>query len=189
MVKAAVDKWKTKKWFEIIAPPLFNEKKIGETLAADYRMLIGRKIEVSLSDLGGDQKFQRVKLIFKIENVKGEKALTDYLGHKITHDYERGLVRRRNSKIYEQQPVETKDGRKIAVKSLVVVSGKVNPSVKSSLRAALRQVVESNSKEKKFDELIYSMLHGELSMKIKKELHKITPVRHAVIEKAEIVKE
>ena len=51
MVKAAVDKWKTKKWFEIIAPPLFNEKKIGETLAADYRMLIGRKIEVSLSDL------------------------------------------------------------------------------------------------------------------------------------------
>ena len=115
--------------------------------------------------------------------------MTDYLCHKITHDYERGLVRRRNSKIYEQQPVETKDGRKIAVKSLVVVSGKVNPSVKSSLRAALRQVVESNSKEKKFDELIYSMLHGELSMKIKKELHKITPVRHAVIEKAEIVKE
>ena len=123
MVKAAVDKWKSKKWFEVIAPALFNEKKIGDTFAADYRMILGRAVEISLSDLTGDPKMQRIKLLFKISDVKGERALTNYLGHKITQDYERSLARRRNSKFYSNQTAETKDGRKIAVKSIVVASG------------------------------------------------------------------
>lgn len=187
MVKAAIDKWKTKKWFEIIAPALFKEKKIGETFAEDYRMLLGRGLEVSLADLAGDSKLQRIKLIFKIRDVKGERALTDYLGHKITQDYERSLARRRSSKIYSNQTAETKDGRKVVVKIIVVPFGKINQSVRNSLRKKLNEAVAAAAKGETFDAFTDSILYGKLSANVKKALHKVYPVRHAVIQKSEAV--
>ncbi len=188
MVKVAVDKWKQKKHFEIIAPALFKEKKIGETFAADYRMLMGRGCKVSLSDITGDPKMQRIRLVFKIQDVKGERALADYLGHEITQDYERSLGRRRNTKIYSNQKVETKDGRKVVVKSIIVANGKLNVSISNSLRKKLLEVVAAIAKEENFEDFIGAILHGKLSAKLKRELHKVHPIRSAIIQKSEIVK-
>ncbi|HIJ97893.1 TPA: 30S ribosomal protein S3ae [archaeon] len=189
MVKAAVDKWKQKKWFEIIAPAIFNDKKIGETMAADYRMILGRDCEIPLSDVSGDPKQQRIKLLFKIRDVKGERALTDYLGHKITQDYERSLARRRVSKLYSNQAVETKDGKKVAVKVIVVTFGKVNESIKGAIRKKLVEVINHTAKDEALVDFIHGVLQGRLTAKLKKELHKVHPIRHAVIQKAEIIRE
>ncbi|HIK00845.1 TPA: 30S ribosomal protein S3ae [archaeon] len=186
MVKAAVDKWKLKKWYEIIAPPLFKEQQIGETVANDHRQLIGRIIEVALSDLTNDPKLQRIKLRFRIHEVKGERALTNFLGHVITQDYEHSLVRRRTSKIYANQTIETKDGQKVVVKSFMITMVKLNLSRRNALRKKLVEVVDSFAKTETFDDFINSVLYGKLSTQVKKELHKIYPLRHAVVQKTEI---
>ncbi len=186
MVKAAVDKWKLKKWFEIIAPALFKEKQIGETVANDYRQLLGRSVEVPLSELTNDPKLQRVKLLFRINEVKGERALTTFLGHVITQDYEHSLVRRRTSKIYSNQTVETKDGQKLVVKSFIIALTKINTARRNELRKQLLQVVAAMAKAENYEDFISSILYGKVSAQLKKDLHKIYPVRHVVIQKTEI---
>ena len=183
---ATVDKWKLKKTFEIIAPPLFKEAYIGHTVANDHRQLIGRTTEVALSDITGDPKLQRIKLRFRIKDVKGERALTDFLGHVITQDYEHSLVRRRTSKIYVNQTVETKDGQKVVVKCFIITMDKINSARKNALRQQLMQGVQSAAKAEKFDDFINSIIYGKLSADLKKQLHKIYPVRHAVVQKTEI---
>lgn len=186
MVKAAVDKWKLKKLFEIIAPPLFKESHIGNTVANDHRQLIGRIVEVALSDLTGDPKLQRMKLRFRITDVKGERALTNFLGHVITQDYEHSLVRRRTSKIYVNQTVGTKDDKKVVVKSFIITMDKLNLSRRNALRLKLIEAIGQFAKTENFEDFINSVLYGKVSAHVKKELHKIYPVRHAVIQKTEI---
>ncbi len=186
MVKATVDKWKLKKWYEIIAPALFQEKHIGDTVANDHRALIGRTVEVSLAELTNDPKTQRMKLRFRINEVKGERALTVFLGHVITQDYEHSLVRRRTSKIYSNQTVETKDGQKVVVKSFMVTGTKINLSRRNALRKKLIELVAELAKSETFPDFINSVLYGKLTTHTKKGLHTIYPLRHVVIQKTEI---
>jgi len=186
MVKATVDKWKLKKWFEVIAPALFKEKHLGDTAANDYRLLIGRIVEVALSELTDDSKLQRIKLRFRIHEVKGERALTNFLGHVITGDYEHSLVRRRTSKIYSNQTVQTKDGQKVVVKCFIITMDKINQARRNALRLKLTQSIDSIAKTENFEDFVNSVLYGKLSAQAKKDLHKIYPVRHVVIQKTEI---
>ncbi len=190
MVKVAtVDKWKLKQWFEIIAPALFHEQSLGETFANDSRLLVGRVVEKALSDLTGDSKMQRIKLIFKITDVKGERALTKYLGHAITQDYERSIGRRRSSKIYSNQVVLTKDGKKVVIKSFIVASSTVKPSLKSDLRKKAVAAIFEFAKGENFNDFVSSVLYGKLSAHVKKELHKLYPVKYAVMQKSHVAEE
>ena len=186
MVKAAVDKWKLKKWFEIIAPALFKEKQIGETVANDYRQLLGRTLDVSLAELANDPKLQRIKLRFKITEVKGERALTTFLGHVITQDYEHSLGRRRTSKIYSNQTVETKDGKKVVVKCFLVTADKINTARRNAMRKKLHETISAIAKNENFEDFINSVIYGKVNAETKKAVHKIYPVRHAVVQKTEM---
>ena len=47
------DKWKAKNWYQILAPPLFDNVPIADTLADKPNSLIGRVTEASLQDLTG----------------------------------------------------------------------------------------------------------------------------------------
>ena len=54
---AVRDKWKLKKWYTIVAPPVFGNAILGTTPADDPDKLIGRVIESTLYDLTGDFTF------------------------------------------------------------------------------------------------------------------------------------
>lgn len=54
--KKLKDKWKSKVWYPVIAPDMFNRVQIGETLADEPEKLIGRTIEVTLQDLTGTSR-------------------------------------------------------------------------------------------------------------------------------------
>ncbi|MEM4101518.1 MAG: 30S ribosomal protein S3ae, partial [Desulfurococcaceae archaeon] len=42
------DKWKLKKWYEVIAPPLFGNMSLGTIPSDDPDKLIGRVLETTL---------------------------------------------------------------------------------------------------------------------------------------------
>ncbi len=44
-----VDTWKTKKWYNVLAPKMFEEVKIGETIVSSPEDLIGRTLLEGLS--------------------------------------------------------------------------------------------------------------------------------------------
>ena len=84
-----------KQWYEIVAPKMFGEKVVGETLAVEPKQLIGRKIETNLVELSKDFSKFYVKLHFQINNVEGNKAYTKLVGHDVMRERIYRMVKRR----------------------------------------------------------------------------------------------
>lgn len=186
MAKPVVDKWKTKKSFEIVAPPLFKGAPLGETFSSNPKTIPGRVIEKNLADLTGNPKQQRIKLRFRVESVQGELAKTVFLGHCTTQDYERSLIRRRTSKVYTNQSLLTKDNKSLKVKVFLITLEQVNKAVKQDLRLKLNENLKKEAAAQNLDDFLNLVLSGKLSSKLKSALHKVYPLRHVVIQKTEL---
>ncbi|MGC9121590.1 MAG: 30S ribosomal protein S3ae, partial [Thermogladius sp.] len=68
------DKWKLKKWFNIVAPQSFGGVVLATTPSDDPMKLIGRTVETTLYDLTGDISQVHVKLYFQVVDVQGDQA-------------------------------------------------------------------------------------------------------------------
>jgi len=78
------DKWKAKRWFTIRAPRTpWSFRVIGETLAEEPSQLIGRNYEVIQNELDGDFSKMHVKVVFKVTDVLGNDAITEFVGHEL----------------------------------------------------------------------------------------------------------
>ncbi len=178
-----------KQWYEIIAPKAFGEKVVGETLASDPKNLIGRKITVSLLDLSRDYARFYIKLIFQVHDVQGNKAYTKLVGHDIMRERIYRMVQRRVRRVDAIQDIETNDGIKIRVKTVFVLIRRVGTSIKSAARKKAKELIEAAAKEKTYEELIKSVIAGELQQLVKKECSKISPVGNIEIRKSAIMHE
>ena len=56
------DTWRSKEWYDILAPSMFGSTKIGETLASEPEKLKGRVIETTLGDLIDDFSKSHIKI-------------------------------------------------------------------------------------------------------------------------------
>jgi len=115
-----VKTWKEKMWYEVLAPAMFGNAKVGETPAADPTHLIGRVFETTLGDLIDDFSKSHVKLYFQVKNVNGTQALTEFIRHEMARDYVRSQIRRRSRKAEDIATVTTKDGYVIRVLSMII---------------------------------------------------------------------
>ncbi|MCD6572431.1 MAG: 30S ribosomal protein S3ae [Thermoplasmata archaeon] len=184
--KKARDKWKAKSWYKIIAPPLFGEKPVSETLADSEDKLINRVAEISMQDLTGDFRKSHIKLYFKVNKVEGSNALSHFVGHNFTSDYVRRLIRRRRSKIDGIFDVETKDGGLIRVKMLATTDKRIQNSQKHAIRLIMKDTVLAEGKKRSFDEFVKDILDGKISEEIQKKCKPIYPVRRVEIYKTEV---
>ncbi|KAA0010558.1 MAG: 30S ribosomal protein S3ae [Thermoplasmata archaeon] len=182
------DKWKAKVWYRVLAPSLFNNVVIAETPAASRELLINRVAEVSLQDLTGDFRKSHIKLYFKIDNVDGTDAHTYFIGHSMTNDYVRRLVRRRRSKIDGVFDVTTRDGAVIRIKPLATTDKRIQTSLKHRLREIMKEVIESYARERTLDELIKGIMEDELPREISKACKKLYHLRRVEIYKTELLK-
>ena len=51
---ARKDKWKSKSWYGVMAPDMFDRQKVAETVCDEPEKLIGRVAEVTVQDITGD---------------------------------------------------------------------------------------------------------------------------------------
>lgn len=179
--------WKSKQWYRIVAPDMFNGAELGETPAREPEMLIGRVNEVSLQDLTGDFTKSHIKLQFKINAIKGGDASTEFIGHTMTSDYLRRLTRRRNSKIEDVTDVRTKDGYKMRIKTVSISVGRVSSSYQHAIRMKISETVLKKASETTMSELLRSIISGELPKEISKECRKIYPIKRVEIRKSEVL--
>ena len=187
MAKGTVDKWKSKKWIEIVAPKMFNSKPIGHTVATDPRKVVDRVIKVNMGDLTGDHNSrQRITLRFKIEKLVGDQANTKFLGFMIQKDQRRNVSRKKTAKVYVNQKIKTKDDKEFIVKSNIVISRSASKSARTAVDKKYREALIDESKGSRFSDFISDLLGNRISSKLKKELHNIYPVKHITIEKVEI---
>ena len=182
-----VDAFRAKNWYQVIAPAEFNRANIGETLADEPGKLMGRVMESTLGDVTGDWTKQNIKMIFRIDEIGGNSAYTTFLGHELTRDYMRSLVKRRTSKIDANVVVTTKDGFKVRVKPIVLTVKRARTSQIESIRQIMLNVVNKRGAELGFTEFINEVVTGKVASEIYKNTKNIYPLRRVEIGKSELV--
>ena len=175
--KKTADKWKKKMWYTVLAPEEFERREIGETIAEKPEMVVGRLISISGRDLANQPKKQHIKIMFRVKTISGNKAHTEAEGHFIKDDFIRRLVRRRSSKVMIVKTFNTKDGKPIRMKVVVITdrkaSGKQKASVHKKTEELSKKFVAEIDSKKIIDELVF----GNLPNKLYPELKKIVPIK------------
>jgi small subunit ribosomal protein S3Ae len=175
-----------KQWYEIIAPRMFGEKVVGETMAVDPKSLIGRKIQVSLMELSRNYSQFYIKLDLKVERVEGNRAFTVFMGHDIMRERVYRMVQRHGRRVDVVQDVTTKDGVHMRMKTVFMLIRRVGTSTKNSARTMAREAISEISKEKNFEDLMDMIIKGELQMQLKRHCSKVYPVGSMEIRKTEL---
>jgi small subunit ribosomal protein S3Ae len=181
--------WREKKWYEVMAPPMFGGRKVGETPAADPSQLIGRVFETTLGELIEDFSKSHIKLYFQVKSLNGTRALTTFIGHEMARDYVRSQVRRRAKKAEEITTVITKDGYNVRITSMATTPRRAQGAKLKAIRAAIKKVVEERSKERTFDQFVQEIVLGKLSADIHKETKKYVPIRRVEVYKSKVLSE
>lgn len=132
-----------KQWFEIVAPPFFGEKQVGETLAVEPKQLIGRAISTSLIDLDPETKKFWIKINLSIVNVDGVKARTEIIGHDTMFEHIYRMVQRHSRRVDCIQDITTNDNTKVRVKTVLIIPRRVGTSIKKAVRAKTLETTKS----------------------------------------------
>jgi len=182
------DKWKSKRWYTIRAPRTpWSFRVIGETLAEDPSQLIGRNYEIIQNELDGDFSKMHVKVVFKVTDVLGNDAITEFVGHELLKDHVRRQVRRDRGKIDDTIDVVTEDGYYVRFKPLMISRARVKSSQKQQMRAIARDIILTTGATSTWFKLQTATLDGTLENKIKEAVSKIQPVRTVVIRRTQLI--
>jgi small subunit ribosomal protein S3Ae len=181
--------WKAKKWFDVTTPDMFGRINIGSTPADEPSKLVGRVVDTTLGEITNDLSKQNVKMHFKINNISDDTAITKFIGHEMTRDYLRSLVKRRTSLVELNVLTTTKDGYKIRVKPMSFTVKRARSSQIKAIRDIMNDVVRIRANELNFDQFMHEVVLGKLALDIYKESKHIYPLRRVEIGKTKILAE
>jgi len=181
------DRWKSKNWYNVLAPPAFDNVTIAETLADTSEGLINRVTGVSLQDMTNDFRKSHITLFFRINKVEATNAHTEFIGHTLTSDYLRRMIRRRKSKIDGVYDVTTRDGAILRVKPFATTDKRIQSSQKKVIREAMKKTIFDQAKTNVMSDFIKIILDGRMGSEIYKNCKKLYPVKRIEIYKTEVV--
>lgn len=180
------DSWKSKQWYNLVAPDMLGKNNIGETVADAPEKLIGRIIEVTLGELTDDFSKQNIKLSLKVDNVGGDTAYTKFIGHKLTQEYLRSLVKRHTTSIESNVSVTTKDGYTVRVKPSCFTIKRARSNQIKAIRQIMNSVIKAKAKETDMAQFIQDVVTGKLSASIYHDVKSIYPLRRVEVRKTQI---
>ncbi|RXE57071.1 30S ribosomal protein S3Ae [Methanoculleus taiwanensis] len=181
-----VEGWKAKKWYRVHVPDAFGKIEIGDTISADPENMVGRVMTATLGEVVQDYSKSHIKMKFRINNVAGESAYTEFVGHEVTRDYLRSMVKRRTSRIDTIMPVITKDGKKVRLTIVCLTLTRAEQSQIHSIRQTIMQQIAARATEADLDTLVKDVMSGDLSRDLFKAVKTIYPVRRVEITKSKL---
>ncbi len=184
------DKWKAKRWYSIRAPRNpWSFKVIGETLAEEESLLKGRPYEIMQNEVDGDFTKMHVKLKFRISDVVGNDAITEFIGHDVMKDFVRRQIRRDRGKIDDTIDVVTDDGFFVRIKPFIVTRSSVKASQKSETRSVARDVVMKFCVQSTWINVQKALMDGSLEESVSTAISKIQPVRAVFFRRSQLIQE
>ena len=181
------DKWKSKKWFNIYAPAAFTSAPIGEGLAEEAGMLVGRISEITMQEINGDFAQMHVKLRFKVNEIRGQDAHTIFVGHDLTSDYVRRQTRRKHSKMDVAKDLVTKDGWSMVIKPLAISDLRIKASQQTAIRTILENAIVELGKTHTLGEITKMIVSGDLSKQFTNDVKAIYPVKRIEIRRSDVL--
>jgi small subunit ribosomal protein S3Ae len=167
---------------------MFEARVVGETPAIDSKSIMGRNVQVSLSEISGDRNKYFVKLNFRISGVSGGKASTVFNGMETTRDYIYRMVRKRSQKVELIKELESADNWKVQLTVITILNRNTESTVKRKVREEVSRILEANAKKSSMDEIVSRILSTSLQKEIKKKVTKTYPVRFTEVSKIEVMK-
>lgn len=182
------DKWKSKRWYSIRAPRNpWSFKVIGETIAEEEEMLVGRLFEIMQNELDGDFTKMHVKIQFRIKEVVGNDAITEFVGHDVMKDFVRRQIRRDRGKIDDTIDVVTEDGFFVRIKPFIVTRSSVKASQKHESRSVTRNEVVKFCSQSTWINVQKALMDGSLEETVSKAISKIQPVRAVFFRRSQLI--
>lgn len=175
-----------KKWFTVLAPEVFKSKEIVDITAYAPEELKGRPVEVNLMQLTGLPKDTQRKLILKITDTRGEKAITEPWRYYLIESFIQRSGRRYKEKFINVLKVKSKDGRNITVKWMALGVKKLHHPVRADLLNKISEFTNTAFPQYNFAELFVPSNIDKLASDIKKETRLIFPLDKIIIWKMEV---
>lgn len=176
-----------KEWYPIVAPKVFNNQIVGETLVGDASKAIGKKVPVNLSNLTGNMRKQNVQIDLSITSINDQKAQTDVIGYRIVPASMKRMVRRGKNKVETNIEATTSDGKNLHFKVIIITNKLTYLSVQTSLRRAAKENLQRILKKIKFDELVQGLTSNKLQIDLKKLLSKTYPTRICEVKQMKVI--
>ena len=180
------DKWKAKAWYSILAPEMFNRQVVGETPAEDPGKVTGRVAEITVQDLTGDFAKMHIKLLFRVKEVRGSEAFTQFVGHDMTPDYIRRLTRRKRSRTDAVIDVATKDGWRLRVKPMAITDHRIQSTKQRVIRQSMEAVTKDVASKSTIGDFVRQMISGELAKAIAVACKPVQPIQRVEVRKSEV---
>ncbi len=190
LARTVKDKWRSKHWFKVRAPGLFQHVELGETVATEPEQVIGRTLETTLPELSGsaDSGKAHIKLRFRIERLGGDGvAEARFIGHDLTSDYVRRLARRKRSKIDLALTVTTKDGVQVVLKPVAVGEQRLQTRLRAELRHQMVTILTEEAAKRSSAEFVREMLQGDLSKVLAHGVKTLYPLKKIEIRRSEVL--
>ncbi len=184
--KRVRDKWRSKAWYPVMAPPYFGNVELGAVPSDDPAKLVGRVVDSTLYDITNDFSHQYLKLHFQITEVEGKTARTMFKGHEYSRDYLRSLVRRRTTKVDGLFNVTTKDGYVMRVAVSAFTLSRIKTSQERVIRAIMTKIIKEKAAALAMDQFAQEIVLGKIASDIYNEAKKVAPLRHVGIRNSKV---
>ena len=181
--------WKRKRWFQIVAPEIFNNTVLGECPVLEADEMVGKCVKLSMMTLIGDIKRQNTNVSFRVVKTQDNKAFTEVIGFELLSSSIKRFVRRRRDRVDLSFVCKTKDGRAVRLKPFLITAYNASGSVKTALRKALLQLLVREVSALDYKHLVQLLVSGQLERKMRDVLRKIFPLKMAPIRVFELVDE
>jgi small subunit ribosomal protein S3Ae len=185
--KKVRDKWRSKTWYMVMAPPYFGSVELGGVPADDPQRLIGRVVDSTLYEITNDFAHQYLKMRFQITEIDGKTAKTMFKGHEYSRDYLRSLVRRRTTKVDGLFKITTKDGLTLRLAISAFTLSRIKTSQERILRNIMGNIIKQKAQALTMDQLAQEIVLGKIASDIYNEAKRIAPLRHVGIRNSKVV--
>lgn len=180
------DKWRNKKWYNVISPSYFGGVELGAVPSDDPTKLIGRIVDSTLYDITNDFAHQYLKLYFRIEDVEGKTARTVFKGHEYSRDFLRSLVRRRTTRVDGIFNITTSDNYGLTLAVSVFTLSRIKTSQEHDIRSIMSKIVKDKASNLNFDQFVQELVLGKIASDIYNKSKMISPLRHVGVRKSKL---
>ncbi len=185
--KKGKDKWREKIWYSILTPSYLGEKEIATSPGIAPESMVGRKIEMPVSELTGNFKKSNLKLVFKVESCQGNRCFTSYSASYVSDDSIRRMVRRRKERLDVIVKQYSNDGFLLAVKVVGVSDVKLISNKRADIRLEIKKFLEEKIGSSNLQDLVSYLISDEVLNDLSRATKQIYSIKKLEIRKSEVL--
>lgn len=182
------DKWKSKKWIDVLAPQVIGNIVVAKIPVNEDASPVGRTVPISLYSIFKENpEYNNIKLILQIVKVEGERAETIIKRIEYAREIYRSMIRRGSSLVEWISTHETNDGYKVRLHVAAFTPERINWSKMKEMRRAMEEKLLEMVPNMTYDQLTNSLLTNKLLDEITNSVKKIYPVKNVILVKMKLL--